>query len=89
MLGSLAMGPAHGHHDHRVYDDIARGGEWKEEFRDGPCEVKIESKGGEYGRVLKCKSWCRDRGGPAGEVIGRLDRHAPSVADACPCARKA
>lgn len=30
-------------------------GEWKEEFWDGPCEVKIESKGGEYKREIKCK----------------------------------
>lgn len=32
-----------------------RGGEWKEEFWDGPCEVKLESKRGEYKREIKCK----------------------------------
>ena len=32
-----------------------REGEWKEEFWDGPCEVKIESKGGEYKQEIKCK----------------------------------
>ena len=31
------------------------GGEWKEEFWDGPCEVKIESKRGEFKREIKCK----------------------------------
>lgn len=30
-------------------------GEWKEEFRDGPCRVKTESKDGEYKREIKCK----------------------------------
>ena len=41
-------------------------GEWKEEFWNGPCEVKIESKRGEFKREIKCKDgvgagW-RDRG---------------------------
>lgn len=31
------------------------GGEWKEEFWDGPCEVKIESKHREFKREVKCK----------------------------------
>jgi hypothetical protein len=31
------------------------GGEWKEEFWDGPCEVKVESKRGEFEREIKCK----------------------------------
>jgi hypothetical protein len=30
-------------------------GEWKEEFRDGPCEVKIEAKRDEFKREVKCK----------------------------------
>jgi hypothetical protein len=30
-------------------------GEVKEEFWDGPCEVKIESKRGEFKREIKCK----------------------------------
>jgi hypothetical protein len=30
-------------------------GEWKEEFRDGPCEVKREAKGGEFKLEVKCK----------------------------------
>ena len=30
-------------------------GEWKDEFRDGPCKVKTESKHGEYKREIKCK----------------------------------
>lgn len=55
MLSLPSIVHAHDHHDHRLYDDIARGGEWKEEFRDGPCEVKIESERGEYKREIKCK----------------------------------
>jgi hypothetical protein len=30
-------------------------GEWKEEFWNGPCEVKIEAKRGEFKREIKCK----------------------------------
>jgi hypothetical protein len=30
-------------------------GEWKEEFWGGPCEVKLESKRGEFKREIKCK----------------------------------
>lgn len=30
-------------------------GEWKEQSWDGPCEVKIESKRGEFKREIKCK----------------------------------
>jgi hypothetical protein len=29
-------------------------GEWKEEFWNGPCDVKIESKRGEFKREIKC-----------------------------------
>jgi hypothetical protein len=41
-------------------------GEWKEEFWNGPCEVKLESRRGEFKREIKCKDgvgarW-RDRG---------------------------
>jgi hypothetical protein len=44
-------------------DDYSRHGgrerwvdkEIKEEYWDGPCEVKIESKRGEFKRVIKCK----------------------------------
>jgi hypothetical protein len=41
-------------------------GQWKEEFWNGPCEVKLESKRGEFKREIKCKDgvgarW-RDRG---------------------------
>jgi hypothetical protein len=42
-------------------------GEWKEEFWDGLCEVKLESKRGEFTRQIKCK----DGVGPAGAVRGR------------------
>ena len=30
-------------------------GEWREEYWNGPCEVKIESKRGEFKREIKCK----------------------------------
>jgi hypothetical protein len=29
-------------------------GDWKEEFWNGPCEVKLESKRGEFKREIKC-----------------------------------
>lgn len=31
-----------------------RGGEWKDEYWDGPCKVKIESKNDEYKEEIKC-----------------------------------
>lgn len=31
------------------------GGEWKNEHQEGACEVKTESKSGEYKREIKCK----------------------------------
>ncbi|WP_223504870.1 hypothetical protein [Pseudomonas sp. BF-R-24] len=30
------------------------GGEWKDEYRDGPCKVKIESKDDQYKEEVKC-----------------------------------
>jgi hypothetical protein len=39
------------HHEKRRWWD----GERKEEYWDGPCEVKIESKRGESKREIKCK----------------------------------
>jgi hypothetical protein len=30
-------------------------GEWKDEFRDGPCQVKREAKRGAFKRQIKCK----------------------------------
>jgi hypothetical protein len=33
----------------------ALGHEWKDEFRDGPCQVKREAKRGEFKREIKCK----------------------------------
>ena len=30
------------------------GGEWKDEYWDGPCKVKIESKADEYKEEIKC-----------------------------------
>jgi len=30
-------------------------GDWKEEFWNGPCAVKLESKRGEFKREIKCK----------------------------------
>jgi len=44
--------------DDRNGDDAKRRwwrGEGKEEFWDGPCEVKLESKRGEFKREVKCK----------------------------------
>lgn len=40
-------------------DESGRGrwwrGAWKEEYWGGPCEVKLESKRGEFKREVKCK----------------------------------
>ncbi len=38
-------------------------GEWKEEFWNGPCKVKLEAKRGEFKQEIKCKDgvgarWC-------------------------------
>jgi hypothetical protein len=33
----------------------ALGGEWKDEFRDEPCQVKVEAKPREFKREIKCK----------------------------------
>ena len=30
-------------------------GDWRDEFWNGPCEVKLESKRGEFKREIKCK----------------------------------
>ena len=30
------------------------GHEWKDEFRDGPCQVKVEAKHDEYKEEVKC-----------------------------------
>ncbi|MGH8566694.1 MAG: hypothetical protein ACREXU_01435 [Gammaproteobacteria bacterium] len=57
LLGSIGvLFPALA--DDRNGDDAKRRwwrGEWKEEFWDGPCEVKLESKRGEFKREVKCK----------------------------------
>jgi hypothetical protein len=37
-------------------------GEWKEEFWNGPCESKLESKRGEFKREIKCKDGVGARG---------------------------
>ena len=33
----------------------ALGHEWKDEFRDGLCRVKVEAKRGEFKREIKCQ----------------------------------
>ena len=33
----------------------ALGNHWKDEFRDGPCQVKREAKRGEFKREIKCQ----------------------------------
>ena len=43
------LSPAAADHRHDDDDD-----EWEEEFRDGPCKVKTESKGDEYKEEIKC-----------------------------------
>lgn len=63
LLFTILLGLIFGSHnavfadddDYRRYQKYWRESEWKEEFRDGPCEVKIESKHGEFKREIKCK----------------------------------
>ncbi|SFQ09550.1 hypothetical protein SAMN05216229_11182 [Geopseudomonas sagittaria] len=58
-LGALVLHTA-AYADHTRYDDRrwwrdCWEGERKEEFRDGPCRVKLESKHDEFKREIKCK----------------------------------
>ena len=46
-IGSIMVTPASA-------DNWRDGGEWKDEYRDGPCKVKIESKDDEYKEEVKC-----------------------------------
>jgi hypothetical protein len=50
----VMVNPLYADYDSR-YDRYRQGGEWKEEYRDGPCEVKMESKPHEFKREIKCK----------------------------------
>lgn len=61
LLGLCTLGlSATAFADHERYDDRrwwrnGWEGERKEEFRDGPCRVKLESKRDEFKREIKCK----------------------------------
>jgi hypothetical protein len=58
MLLALSLAPptaVRADDDVRHRDQRWWRGEWKEEYWDGPCEVKIESKRGEFKREIKCK----------------------------------
>jgi hypothetical protein len=54
ILIIVTVNPLYADDDSR-YDRYWQGGEWKEEYRDSPCEVKMESKPGESKREIKCK----------------------------------
>lgn len=54
ILGIASVTPAPGD-DRRGGHGRWWRGEWKEDFWDGPCEVKLESKRGEFKREIKCK----------------------------------
>ena len=49
-MSSVMLTPASADHWQGVRD----GDEWKDEYRDGPCKVKIESKNNEYKEEVKC-----------------------------------
>lgn len=49
-LGLVIMAPALADHRRGGQED----GEWKDEYWDGPCKVKIESKDDEYKEEVKC-----------------------------------
>jgi hypothetical protein len=68
FLGVACVSPAPG--DDRRGGSAGRGpwwqGDWREDYWNGPCEVKLESKRGEFKREIKCPNgagarW-RDRG---------------------------
>jgi hypothetical protein len=54
ILIVVTVNPLYADDDSR-YGRYRQEGEWKEEYRDGPCEVKMESKPGESKREIKCK----------------------------------
>lgn len=49
-IGSVMLTPASADH----WQGGHEGGEWKDEYRDGPCKVKIESKDDQYKEEIKC-----------------------------------
>ncbi|WP_256660437.1 hypothetical protein [Pseudomonas sp. G(2018)] len=49
-IGSVMLMPASADYRRGEHE----GGEWKDEYRDGPCNVKIESKDDEYKEEIKC-----------------------------------
>lgn len=49
-ISSVMLTPASADH----WRGGREGGEWKDEYRDGPCKVKIESKDDEYKEEIKC-----------------------------------
>ena len=49
-IGSAMLTPALADH----WRGGREGGEWKDEFWDGPCKVKLESKDDEYKEEIKC-----------------------------------
>lgn len=57
LLATLLVVPASVHADDFRSPGDKRWwqGEWKEEYWDGPCQVKSESKRGEFKREIKCK----------------------------------
>lgn len=57
LLATQLVAPAIGCADDFRSSDDKRWwqGEWKEEYWDGPCQVKSESKPGEFKREIKCK----------------------------------
>jgi len=60
--------------DDRGYPSAYRGGEYKEKFRSGPCEIEREQKrDGEYKEERKCK------GGPRGYEQKQKYRDGPCL----------
>jgi hypothetical protein len=54
-LAAIVLAAAPAHADWRSARGAWDGGEWNNEYRDGPCRVKEESKRDEYKREVKCK----------------------------------
>lgn len=57
FIASACIGPGLALADDKDYRRAKRWSEreWKEEYRNGACEVKRESKPGEFKREIKCK----------------------------------
>jgi hypothetical protein len=68
VMSSVILTPASADH----WRGGREGGEWKDEYRDGPCKVKIESKDDQMPRPRRqLASWRVERRVPGGWLQGQ------------------